>query len=170
MPKLVISLPDAGEVIHELTDSLLTIGRTDDNSLQIEDASVSTNHAQLEAVESGYLLTDLGSTNGTAVNGEPLEEPRLLQVGDRIRFGKVDAIYEVPGQSPVHPLPEEMSAAVAPASNSRRPGDFGNASPFQKKKNQARPASVISTLLFLLAVAGFGAAVYFVTLLQTPKF
>ena len=170
MPKLVISLPDAGEVIHELTDPAVTVGRTDDNSLQIEDASVSTHHARLEALGNGYLLTDLGSTNGTYLNGEPLEEPRKLKAGDRVRFGKVDAIYEVPGEPSAQLLPQEDAAPVVPAASSRRPGDFSNASPFQRKMVKSNPMSIASTLLFVLSVAGFGAAVYFVMLMEAPKF
>ena len=168
MPKLVISLPDAGEVIHELTDTTLTVGRTDGNNVQIEDASVSTHHAELSETEGGYVLTDLGSTNGTFVNGEPLEGSRTLHGGDRVRFGKVDAIYEVPGESPAQPMPEGQSNTAAPARSSQRPGDFGNASPFQRKKSKVNPLSIAAILLFLLALGGFGAAVYFTLQIQSP--
>jgi len=169
MPNLVISLPDAGEVIHELTASNLTIGRTEENSLAIDDVSVSTSHARLEAIKNGYLLTDLGSTNGTYVNGEKLEEPRLLEAGDRVRFGKVDAIYEVPGAVVAQPLPDGHTTTAAPASSSRRPGDFGNASPFQQRKKKAKPMSIAAILLFVLGLAAFGATVYFTMLLEAPK-
>ena len=170
MPKLVISLPDAGEVIHELTDSTLTVGRTEGNSVQIDDASVSTHHAELTETDGVYVLTDLGSTNGTYINGEPVEGSKKLRAGDRVRFGKVDAIYEVPGESPVQPLPEEQGSVAAPAASSRRPGDFGNASPFQRKKVSAKPLSIAAILLFVLALGGFGAAVYYTTLIQVPGF
>ena len=170
MPKLVISLPDAGEVIHELTDSRLTIGRTEDNSLQIEDPSVSTHHAQLDASGDGYTLSDLDSTNGTYLNGEPLTKPKPLRAGDRICFGKVDVIYEVPGEPGAQPLPQEEAAPAVPAASSQRPEGFGNASPFQRKHVTKEPLNLVATALFVLAIVVFGAATYSIVAIQAPTF
>src|SRR5215213_3763665 len=95
MPRLHVSLPDGPDVTHELTDDVVTIGRVSDNAIQIEDASVSSHHAELSLRDGTYILKDLGSTNGTRLNGEPVEpevEMRLTP-GDRILFGSISIRY-----------------------------------------------------------------------------
>ncbi|HSH39720.1 MAG TPA: FHA domain-containing protein, partial [Chthoniobacterales bacterium] len=89
MARLVIKTPSGG-VPHELTETITTIGRAPENTMQLEDSSVSGRHAQLEQVGGEYEVTDLNSTNGTRVNGE-LVTSVTLRGGDRIRFGKVEA-------------------------------------------------------------------------------
>ncbi len=74
-----------GQVV-ELTGQTLVIGRDADSHLELPDDSVSRRHALLEPNESGYLLTDLDSTNGTYVNDTRVVT-RQLQPGDRVRFG-----------------------------------------------------------------------------------
>src|SRR5262249_20992862 len=64
-----------------------TIGRASDNDVVLEDRSVSAHHAVLTATESGFTVKDLGSSNGTFVNGERVSDERALANGDLIRFG-----------------------------------------------------------------------------------
>ena len=171
MPKLVISLPDAGEVIHELSGAKVTVGRVDDNTIQIDDASVSSHHAELSASGNEYLLTDLGSTHGTRLNGDEVDSTgRKLRSGDRVRFGKVDAIYETAEKSEALPLPREQAAPAAPASSSQRPGDFGNSSPFQRKRTKKNPINAISMAAAVLALLVAAGSVYFVYSIQAPQF
>ena len=92
MPKLSVFLENS-RATHELTEERITIGRGADNMLQIDDPSVSGRHAQLLLIDERYQLKDLGSTNGTRVNSE-LVNDTFLRVGDRIRFGKVEARFE----------------------------------------------------------------------------
>jgi pSer/pThr/pTyr-binding forkhead associated (FHA) protein len=137
MPKLLVSLPETGNVTHELTDTEITVGRLSENTLQIEDISVSSRHATLTLGEGGdYVLRDIGSTNGTELNGKEItrEEDYKLQDGDKVVFGKIEASYvsENPAEAREMPQAEEVTAVVA--SSSKRPADFANASPFQKMK------------------------------------
>ena len=69
-----------------------SIGRTENNAIVVADAGVSSRHAQLHWTNGALQITDLGSTNGTFVNGEKLAPhvARKLKVGDRLRFGKLD--------------------------------------------------------------------------------
>src|SRR6476660_2286434 len=97
MPQLHVSLPDSGETTHDLSEALITIGRISENTLQIEDVSVSSRHAQLTLDDSGdYILRDIGSTNGTELNGKEIapETNHKLQDGDKVRFGKIDTHYK----------------------------------------------------------------------------
>jgi pSer/pThr/pTyr-binding forkhead associated (FHA) protein len=106
MPKLIIS-----GVQYELMDEAITIGRGADNTIAVNDPSISTHHAQLLLQGDTYRLKDLDSTNGTRVNGKPVTET-VLQFDDRIRFGAAEARYEsskVSGSKPL-PKPEEIKA------------------------------------------------------------
>ena len=65
----------------------LSIGREPDNGLCLEDKKLSRHHAALEAVAKGWQVRDLGSTNGTGVNGKRISAPLLLKAGDVIEIG-----------------------------------------------------------------------------------
>ena len=73
--------------------------------IQIDDPSVSDRHAQLLLIDDRYQLKDLDSTNGTRVNSESVTDV-FLRVGDRIRFGKVEARYESHATGEAQPLPD----------------------------------------------------------------
>lgn len=74
----------------ELTKPLLTIGRDPACDLCIVDASVSRRQAQIVRQQDGYYITDLESSNGTHVNGNPLTAPHVLALGDVVRFGSIE--------------------------------------------------------------------------------
>jgi pSer/pThr/pTyr-binding forkhead associated (FHA) protein len=73
---------------------VVNIGRGDYNDVVIPDPSVSTMHAKLQRREAVWILTDLGSTNGTFVEGEPLKGELPLGPGTTIRFGDILALFE----------------------------------------------------------------------------
>jgi pSer/pThr/pTyr-binding forkhead associated (FHA) protein/tetratricopeptide (TPR) repeat protein len=80
----------------------LIIGRQAPASVVLEDDSVSRKHAQVEAMPHGVVLRDLGSANGTTVNGEPVgTEEVVLQPGDVVSFGMVEVVLEEAGGLPV---------------------------------------------------------------------
>jgi len=87
MPKLVLSLD--GVVLREvnLTKDRTTIGRRSHNDLVIDNLAVSGEHAVVFRAGDDSYLEDLGSTNGTTVNGQPIKK-HLLQSGDFIEIGK----------------------------------------------------------------------------------
>ena len=71
----------------------LTIGRADDNAVVVADGRVSRHHARIQARRGALVLTDLGSTNGTRVNGVAVSEVVLGQ-GDRIEIGRTVLLVE----------------------------------------------------------------------------
>ncbi|MCM0651057.1 FHA domain-containing protein [Clostridium swellfunianum] len=73
----------------------LTIGRKNTNNLVLEDQFVSGNHVRIFLRNTDYMLEDLGSTNGTKVNEQRLEERVILKVGDEIEVGS--AVFKVIG-------------------------------------------------------------------------
>ncbi len=71
-----------------------TIGRNQENDIVIRDYSISRNHAILQRTETGdFLLIDLGSSNGTFINGRRVSIPATLKSADRIMFGKAQVEF-----------------------------------------------------------------------------
>jgi hypothetical protein len=80
----------------DLTQAVISIGRDYSNEVVINDVEISRKHARLTAQTGGYILEDMGSTNGTYVNGQRLLGPHLLRAGEMIAFGeKVSLSYEM---------------------------------------------------------------------------
>ena len=146
MPKLVIN-----ETAHDVTEEIITIGRAPENLIRIEDPSVSGRHAELRLVGDNYYLVDVGSTNGTRLNGIGVTESRL-RAGDRIRFGKAEACYECEPQVAAQPLPTAETIEARPADFSARPVDFANASPFPARK---KDQDATRTIVFGAAAVAF---------------
>jgi pSer/pThr/pTyr-binding forkhead associated (FHA) protein len=89
---------------------IVNIGRADHNDVVIADPSVSATHAKLQRRDAVWVLTDLGSTNGTFVEGEPVTGEAALSPGTTIKFGDVAALFE--------PLDESVQAK--PANRTRK--------------------------------------------------
>ena len=161
-------MPDSGEVTHELVDEAITLGRLPDNMIQVDDASVSSHHAQLSAGSNGnYLLRDLNSTNGTRVNGAPVTDSPLRN-GDRLRFGKIEAAYFSDTVQANEPLPAAAEPEAKPAVESVRPSNFENASPFQKKHRQKDPIAMYIMIFAGLAIVVFLVAAVAIFMLKPP--
>ena len=79
----------------ELNSAQLTIGRGNQNDIPIAtDEYASARHARFEPRQDGVWVQDLGSTNGTFLNGIRLDRPRRLAQGDVVRVGETDLRYE----------------------------------------------------------------------------
>lgn len=85
--------PDGTQREVDVDGALLTIGRGSDNGLVIHDSRISRHHARLQARRGTLVLTDLGSTNGSRVNGVPVQEV-VLGEGDRIELGDTVLVVE----------------------------------------------------------------------------
>jgi DNA-binding winged helix-turn-helix (wHTH) protein len=73
------------------------IGRDEASDVCLDDPSVSRRHARLVVSRAGGRLEDLGSKNGTMLNGEAVTGPLMVNAGDRIVFGSVAAVYRTSG-------------------------------------------------------------------------
>ena len=85
----------------ELVKSEIIIGRDDSADVTIPASAVSRRHAKLMLEGGNYMLEDLGSSNGTFLNGEKLTERRPLKSGDKIRLGQIiNLVYHAPATEP----------------------------------------------------------------------
>jgi pSer/pThr/pTyr-binding forkhead associated (FHA) protein len=140
MPRLVAQSPEFEGKSFDLTGPEITVGRVEDNKVQVEHASVSGHHAVLKLDALDYVLKDLDSTNGTRVNGEKITEQKLRR-NDVVRLGNLHECNSV-----------------------GRPEGFVNASPITKKARGAASKAWVATLS-LLALVAAGAIGYFVYVL-----
>jgi pSer/pThr/pTyr-binding forkhead associated (FHA) protein len=85
-----------------LSVPMINVGRADYNDLVLADPSVSTMHAKIQRRGGVWILADLGSTNGTFMEGEPVTGEVALAPGTTLRFGEVSVLFE--------PLDDEMPA------------------------------------------------------------
>lgn len=92
MAKLVLSLNGVVQGEYELTNERLTIGRKPENDIPIDNLAVSGKHALIITILDDSFLEDLGSTNGTYVNGK-LVKKHALKDGDVIAIGKHELKY-----------------------------------------------------------------------------
>ena len=116
---------------YSLEGDQITIGRDSNNGVVINDSEISRKHARLTFQGGKYVLDDLGSTNGTFVNGQRLVGPVVLKAGDVVSLGEqivlmFDALSVDAGATmvaarkgapaPVAP-PAPVAAAAPPPSN-----------------------------------------------------
>ena len=139
MPKLQITLPDGSQLDHELTEEPVTIGRAADNTFELDAAGLSGHHARIAPGAEGYILQDLGSTNGTRINGTQCEAQveYPLTPGAKVSFGSLQAVFdpEAATEESQQELPKDDHVAKV-GKSSTKPSNFMNASPFQKKSEK----------------------------------
>lgn len=93
MPRLVVLSEGLTGRSHELKAEKTTIGRIEDNTFQIADASVSSHHCEIILKGSDVVVRDLDSTNGTFINGQQITEA-TLKPSQILRLGQVEVRLE----------------------------------------------------------------------------
>jgi predicted component of type VI protein secretion system len=98
MMRLVVEQGKLAGYGFDLERAEIVIGRGQDCDIVLDEHQVSRQHACLQHTPQGWTLVDLGSTNGTQVNGQPLRanQPRTLQPGDRVTLGNSVLILQQP--------------------------------------------------------------------------
>jgi predicted component of type VI protein secretion system len=100
---------------YPIEKSEIFIGRDIANEVLINDAEVSRRHARISIQAGNYVIEDLGSTNGTFVNGQRLAGPRVMRVGDTVMFGEnVSLTFEMAAYDPNATLIGTPGTVVAP--------------------------------------------------------
>ena len=121
MPAITLQVLEGlerGRYYHDLVPPV-TIGREDENTIRLNDERVSRFHAKLQEDAGRIILTDLDSTNGTRVNGRPVQM-RVLKPGDQVAIGRCLLLFGSPDEILAR---AERSRAEAAAANENVIGD-----------------------------------------------
>jgi pSer/pThr/pTyr-binding forkhead associated (FHA) protein len=86
-----------------------TVGRSQENDIVVPDPNVSRRHARLSRADNGFVVEDLGSTNGTLLDGAPIDRERI-ESGDELTFGQITARFVRRIDSSGEPPPGGSSA------------------------------------------------------------
>jgi two-component system response regulator AtoC len=145
---LIVRYPDRSSVVEIPDKGEATIGRGSESSVIIEEARVSRRHASLRWRDGDLLVEDLGSRNGTTLNGQTLHsEIRTLRGGDSIRVGGHEIMVAIQGTAPENdsqqPDDDADGVVVADVSMARM---FGF----------ARRVAATSTTVLILGETGVG--------------
>lgn len=120
--RLIIRTGPNEGMAFDLTKESTVMGRDVSNDIVLADTEVSRQHARISRTPSGFVFEDLGSTNGSFINGERLLAPRVLKAGDLIGLGEnvtltfdavaAEAAATVIGgkESPPAPQPQAVQA------------------------------------------------------------
>jgi pSer/pThr/pTyr-binding forkhead associated (FHA) protein len=164
MATLQIYLPDGSEIPHELTEQLTTVGRLPENLLAIDDSSISSQHAEIVHDGVNYFARDLGSTNGTFLNGNKIEYV-MLNHGDELRFGSVVCLFLSESQVSATPLETESSQVVF-ATRSIRPENFKSSSPIIRKNNSKDYSKLALAAALVIGLSAAAGVVYQILQIQ----
>lgn len=85
-----------GEIVGWLTAPAAIVGRGSESDVKISDPGISRRHAEIRSENGEYVVTDLGSTNGTIVDGRPVRRASLYD-GSRVQFGRTTLTFRVDG-------------------------------------------------------------------------
>jgi hypothetical protein len=110
--KIMIKKAEGAQLL-DLTSDVSSIGRSEDNTVVLDDAACSRHHAQIRLESGRYALVDLGSLNGTLVNGEQVTGSRDLRDGDVVTIGTTNLIFSL--------SPEQATQAFAAAGAQPQP-------------------------------------------------
>ncbi|HET7438195.1 MAG TPA: FHA domain-containing protein [Nitrospira sp.] len=122
--KLLVKLQGQGSRTIDILRDTFTIGRKADNDLPIDDHTVSSRHVKIVRVQSVYFVEDLKSTNGTAVNGKPIDRAQLHDA-DVITIGQHRIIFQDSAPAPAAPASAsltDMEKTMAISSKDLRAG------------------------------------------------
>ncbi len=124
--KLIITSPRADSRELRLTSSA-SIGRSNDNTIHLDEPHIARYHAMIELRPTGFWLNDLGSAGGTVVNGMALTAEYHLKSGDTITLGGTTAIRVLSQDAAVTsaPVPASETAAVSAPSPAPAPPEAG---------------------------------------------
>ncbi len=133
-----------------LVNPITRVGRRDGNDWVIQDGSVSGTHCEIERNDAGFVIRDLGSTNGTKVNNEPIKEHPLYR-NDIIMVGEIPVMIEgddVPQTAKTDPYSiPRTTIVIQQKRNVEPPKEFG-------KKTNGNKVWIAVIVLLLLVIVG----------------
>ena len=155
-PKLIL-LSDQiqSKKMYELSADVYTIGRTEDQNVCLPDSTVSSKHCELIKSEDGnYIVQDLGSSNGTRINGVKIVEQQLAH-SDILQVGGIEIMYHCE-DADVNSAQNSPQTGInlANTENGVPINDMGNVNPFKNsaKKGDSKKANLVITISFAILV------------------
>lgn len=144
MPRIVLSLDENLIKEFDLDTNEITIGRRSSNSIQIQNLAVSGRHARIMVAMDDAFLEDLGSTNGTYVNGRLIKK-QPLKDGDEIIIGKYRLVYhnENSGTDAASSARAKAALRRSQASSSEEPNPGKYNSAIIEVKNGAKAGQIL---------------------------
>ncbi len=109
---LLLTGPHAGRR-HELTGEVI-IGRSPSCAIALDDAKVSRKHVRMLVEEGQARVSDLGSRNGTVINGEKIDAEVIMLPGDRLQVGDTTVLFEPPARAALSDKDAEGDVATSP--------------------------------------------------------
>lgn len=142
---------------YELEHDETFVGRLSQNHISIDDSSISGRHCSVVRDGRKYTLVDLGSTNGTRLNGVRVTKAHL-KPKDIVQVGGIELMFD--GQDvEIVPVAAETARIEVTEEPARIPSNFHAASPFGARRDSRKPWVIISCVLLAMVVA---ALVFFV--------
>ncbi len=167
MAKLVVLSAGMTGRTHELKVDKTTIGRVEDNTFEIAEASVSSHHCELLLKGNDVLVRDLNSTNGTFINGQKISES-VLKPGQVLRLGQIEMRLETDAPaaaSAKKPIDQTMVMQRGVSLNELEQGPrggFDTSKAFSKKDNKVNKIFLILGISFGVIILGLLLYVYVV--------
>jgi hypothetical protein len=159
MARIIFTLEDGTEIRTELDTDVIAIGRHPESNVVLPSPSVSAHHATIRRRGDSYFVQDLGTTNGTRLNGVEVEEAKL-EDGDRLAFGDIPAVLQLKDAPvvPIVPVPKRSGGPPKQAVKPRgapRPGARRSYSTATYRQSSGC-AGFIAILTFLLVAFTVG--------------
>ncbi len=159
MPRIQFTTPDGASGALELDAERMSLGRADDNQLVISDDSVSSHHGEVTFDGSSWTLTDLGSTNGTKIDGSRVESVNLSS-GAAFQLGNVNCVFVGDGEEAAYAAPT-MTVSTPSSGYGSHPYNSKLRRGFGPKVKEKSSGGSLLTLLGFVGLLACGAAVYF---------
>jgi pSer/pThr/pTyr-binding forkhead associated (FHA) protein len=163
MARLVILSQGFTGNAHELKVDKTTVGRVEDNTFQIPEASVSSHHCEILLRGGQIIVHDLNSTNGTFINGQQVSGEAAIKAGQILRLGQIELRLEEPEAKPAGPkklpdhtmvLPQGVKLGHDTATASRVvPLDKGSG--FAKKTNYGTKIFIAVAVVVFVGIIAF---------------
>ena len=153
MAKLVLLSAGMTGRTHDLKVDKTTVGRVEDNTFQIAEPSVSSHHCEILLRGSEVVVKDLGSTNGSFINGEKVTES-VLKPGQLLRLGQIEMRLETETTPPATKKPVDQTmvmqrgVSLTDLEQGTRAGGFDTAGRgFSKKDNKVNKIFIILAVI-----------------------
>jgi len=119
MPKMSLLLGRKTMQVFDFEQPIIVVGRGEDTDILIDNPSMSRRHAQFRQEGAGWVVEDMGSSNGTFLNGERIEGAHPVEIGTEVAFGKFSIIFgkavgDQPAAAPAAPGAAFDRAPAAP--------------------------------------------------------